>query len=108
MQVSVEEDHGKDMYMDKQIIKQELVKFKGLVQVAREGGLTDAEIIAVLGLNPKRLGEMTRRILRAIQQGEVEPDARDIAEKVLGGKDKYRNAHYHLTKLTEAGYLYEK
>ena len=101
-------DHGKDMYMDKQSIKQELVKFKGLVQIAREGGLTDAEIVTTLGLNPKPLGEVTRKILRAIQQGEVQPDARDIAEKVLGGRDKYRNAHYHLTKLTEAGYLYEK
>lgn len=101
-------DHGRDMYMDKQSIKQELIKFKGLVQLAREGGLTDAEIVTILGLNPRPLGEVTRKILRAIQQGKVEPDAHDIAEKVLGGRDKYRNAHYHLTKLTEAGYLYEK
>lgn len=101
-------DHGKDMYMDKQDIKQELIKFKGLVQLAREGGLTDAEIVTSLGLNPKELGDMTRRILRAIQRGEVQPDAHDIAEKILGSRDRYRNAHYHLTKLTEAGYLYEK
>lgn len=94
--------------MDKQTIKQELIKFKGLVQLAREGGLTDAEIVGVLGLNPKPLGATTRQILRAIQQGEVEPDAKEIAVEVLGGASKYRNAHYHLKKLAEAGYLYEK
>lgn len=94
--------------MDKLSIKEELIKFKALVKLAREGGLTDAEIVQTLGLNPKPLGAMTRMILRGIQQGEVEPNAHDIAEKLLGGKEKYRNAHYHLTKLTEAGYLYEK
>lgn len=102
------EDHERDMYMDKLSIKDELIKFKALVKLAREGGLTDAEIVQALGLNPKPLGTTTRMILRAIQQGDVEPNAHDIAEKLLGGKEKYRNAHYHLTKLTEAGYLYEK
>lgn len=94
--------------MDKQTIKQELIKFKGLVQLAREGGLNDAEIVSVLGLNPKPLGTTTRKVLRAIQLGEVAPDAKEVAVKVLGGANKYRNAHYHLKKLAEAGYLYEK
>lgn len=93
--------------MEKQTIKEELLKFKGLVAVAREGGLNDTEIITALGLKPVKLGAITRRILRAVQQGEVEPDAREVAIKVLGDKNKYRNAHYHLARLKEAGYLYE-
>lgn len=93
--------------MDKQTIKKELVQFKALVQIARDGGLTDSEIVSVLGLNPRPLGATTRKVLRAIQQGEATPDARDIAEKVFGSRDKYRSAHYHLVKLIEAGYLYE-
>ena len=93
--------------MEKTAIKKELVKFRHLTIVAREAGLTDAEIVDALGLKPHELGETTRQVLRAIQQG-TPAEAHALAEVVHGDRKKYRSIHYHLNKLAEAGYLYEQ
>lgn len=94
--------------MNQEQLRVKLKQFRVLVSEARDAGLNDVEIVEVLGLQPRPLGKKTREILRAIQQGEVQPDAADIAEKFYGDKTKYRVAYYHLTKLVKAGYLYEE
>ena len=93
--------------MNKEQLRVKLKEFRVLVNEARTAGLNDAEIVEMLGLKPRPLGTKTREILRAIQKGQVKPDATDIADKIYGDKNKYRVAYYHLTKLVEAGYLYE-
>lgn len=94
--------------MNKEQLRIKLKAFRVLVNEAREAGLNDAEIVEMLGLQPRPLGTKTREILRAIQKGMVKPDATDIAEKFYGDKAKYRVAYYHLQKLVNAGYLYEE
>lgn len=94
--------------MNREQLRTKLKQFKVLVIEARDAGLNDAEIVEMLGLQPRPLGAKTREILRAIQQGKVKPDAVDIAEKIYGDKSRYRSAYYHLTKLAAAGYLYEE
>ena len=91
--------------MTKDEIKSELLKFKALVNEARKAGLSDIEITQALGLTQKPIGKETRMVLRAIQQKEVQPDARDIATKLYGDRSKYRLAYYHLNRLVDAGYL---
>lgn len=93
--------------MNKDELRVKLKAFRVLVSEAREAGLNDVEIVEMLGLQPRPLGTKTREILRAIQKGKVKPDATDIAKKIYGDKSKYRVAYYHLTKLVQAGYLYE-
>lgn len=94
--------------MNKEEMRIKFKQFRTLVNEARATGLNDLEIIEMLGLQPRPLGKKTREILRAIQQGEAQPDATDIAEKIYGDKSKYRVAYYHLTKLVDAGYIYEE
>lgn len=94
--------------MNREDLRVKLKQFRVLVNEARAAGLNDVEIVEMLGLHPRPLGAKTREILRAIQQGQVKPDATDIAEKFYGDKSKYRVAYYHLTKLVRAGYLYEE
>jgi len=93
--------------MNKEQLRVKLKSFRVLVNEARDAGLNDVEIVEMLGLQPRPLGTKTREILRAIQKGKVKADATDIAEKIYGDKSKYRVAYYHLTKLVQAGYLYE-
>ena len=93
--------------MNREDLRVKLKQFRVLVNEARAAGLNDMEIVEMLGLHPRPLGAKTREILRAIQQKQVKPDATDIAEKFYGDKSKCRTAYYHLTKLVNAGYLYE-
>lgn len=79
-----------------------------LIGEARNTGLTDKEIMSILGLRPRDLGMQTRQVLRAIQQGDIKPDKhgaitpRQVAEWM--GKTR-GTAIYHLNILRDAGYL---
>lgn len=94
--------------LSKSELRRRLEITRELINDARATGLTDKEIVDMLGLKPKGLGRQTREVLRAIQQGEIKPDKHGAVTpaQVAAHFNRTRGtAIYHLNILRDAGYL---
>jgi len=94
--------------LSKSELRRKLEITRELITEARATGLTDKEIMSMLGLRPKDLGMQTRQLLRAIQQGDIKPDKHGAItpKQVAAYLNKTRGtAIYHLNILRDAGYI---